>query len=55
MKILYIVKNELDKTAEAMLEQHRKDADVTIIEMTADKDYDNIVTQVFDNDKVICW
>jgi len=55
MKILYIVKNELNDTAKAMLEQHQKDAEVEVVKLAENKDYAAIIQQVFSNDKVICW
>lgn len=55
MKILYIVKSELNDTAKAMLEQHRKDAEVEVVKLAEDKAYSAIIQQVFNNDKVICW
>jgi hypothetical protein len=55
MKVLYIIKRDIDATAQGMIEQHRKDADVSIIDIRENKDYAGIVEQVFGNDKVICW
>ena len=55
MKVLYIIKSEIDSTAARMIEQHRTDADVTIIDLGTTKNYAEIIEQVFDNDKVICW
>ena len=55
MKILYIVKNALDDTATAMLEQHKRDVDVDAIMLADNKNYADIIKAVFDSDKVICW
>ena len=55
MKILYIVKTELDDTAKAMLDQHREDAEVKVVKLAENKDYASLIGEVFSHDKVICW
>lgn len=38
-----------------MIENHKKKADVTVIDMRENKNYEEIIDKVFDNDKVITW
>jgi len=55
MKVLYILKQEPDETAKKLIEEHKKAADVTVVDMRKDKDYDKIIDLVVSNDKVISW
>ena len=55
MKLLYIVKQDVDDTARKLIDTHRENADVAIIELNENKNYADIVRQVFDSDQVICW
>ena len=55
MKLLYIVKSEATETLSSMMESHKKDAEVTVINLRENKKYREIIQQVFANDKVITW
>ena len=55
MNVLYIIKRDLDDTARRLIEQHRQQADVLVIDIRETRDYDAIVKRVFSSDKVICW
>jgi hypothetical protein len=55
MKILYLVKQDLNATAKTMLEVHKKGNDVTIVDVRQNKNYDQIVDLIFSSDKVISW
>lgn len=55
MKVLYIIKRDPDATARELIERHGEQADVSIVDLRVDKDYDGIVREVFGNDRVICW
>ena len=55
MKLLYILKSEVTETLSNMLANHKKSADVTVIYMRENKNYQEIIKQVFANDKVITW
>jgi len=55
MKLLYIFKKEPSATINNMIESHKKKADVTIIDMRENKNYDEIIDKVFESDKVITW
>jgi len=55
MKILYLIKQDLDATAKKMVEVHKKGNEVTIVDVRQNKNYDQIVDHIFSNDKVISW
>ena len=55
MKVLYIIKREIDDTARKLIDQHREHTDVSIIDLSTDKNYADIVKQAFASDKVVCW
>ncbi len=55
MKILHIQKQDLDATAAKILEVHKKNNDVTIVDIRQNKNYDQIVDMIFSSDKVISW
>jgi len=55
MKILHILKTEPEAGVKAVIEEHRKYHDVTVIEMHKNKDYDLIVELMERADKVISW
>ena len=55
MKLLYIVKAEVTETLSNMLDSHKKDAEVTVVKLRENKNYKEIIQQVFANDKVITW
>jgi hypothetical protein len=55
MKILHIQKQELDATAKKILEAHKKNNEVTVVDIRKEKNYDKIVDLIFSSDKVISW
>jgi hypothetical protein len=55
MNILYVLKRESNSTLKNMIEQHKKDAEVSIIDMYKNKNYDEIIAAVANSDKVITW
>lgn len=55
MKLLYIVKSEVTETLSNMLDNHKKGAKLTVIHLRENKNYKEIIQQVFANDKIITW
>jgi hypothetical protein len=55
MKILYMQKQDLNATGKKILEVHKKNNDVTVVDVRQDKDYDRMVDLIFSSDKVISW
>ncbi len=55
MNILYIQKQDLNATGKKILETHRKQHKVTVVNLREDKDYGKIVDMIFASDKVISW
>ena len=55
MKLLYIVKSEVTETLNNMLDNHKKNAELTVIHLRENKNYKVIIQQVFSNDKIITW
>jgi len=54
MKILYIVKKELDQTGKKMLERHKASHQVTAIGL-GDKSADELLDLIDSHDKLIMW
>ena len=55
MKILYIQKQDLDVTAKKIMDLHKKEHDVTVVNLKENKNYSQIVDLIFSSDKVISW
>lgn len=55
MNILHILKNEPDTVVNAIIEEHRLEHDVTVIDLRQIKDYEAVVDLIADSDKVISW
>ncbi len=55
MKILYILKQDLDETGEKILQEHKKMAEVTVIDLRTNKNYEEIIELIEKNDKIITW
>ena len=55
MKILYILRQKADATVNTMIEVHKKTNDVKIINLSDNKNYDEIVDSITSSDKVISW
>lgn len=54
-KILYILKQDPDATAQKLISEHSKTENVRVIDLRTDKDYDKIIDMVAGSDKVITW
>ena len=55
MKILYLVRSDGGDTLDTFLKEHRKEHDVTVLQVRDLQDYDGVIDQVFAADKVISW
>ncbi len=55
MKILYILKQEPDGTLTKIMDEHKKDQEVTVVDLRENKNYDQIVDLIASSDKVISW
>lgn len=55
MKILHIIKSDRNKVTEEIIEEHKKENIVEIIDIRVNKDYDYIVSAIEKADKVISW
>jgi len=55
MKILHIVKQDLDATAKKVIEVHKAGNDVTVVNLRENKNYGQIVDLILSSDKVISW
>ena len=55
MKILYIQKLDFDDTTKKIMAVHKKDNEVTVIDVRQNKNYDQIVDLIVSSDKVISW
>ncbi len=55
MKILYLLKQDLDATGKKILDMHKKSNGVTMVDIRENKNYDQIVDLIFSNEKVISW
>lgn len=55
MKILYLIKQELDGTVKKIIDENKKKHDVTVVDIRKNKDYDNIIDLIALSDKVISW
>jgi hypothetical protein len=55
MKILYILKTEPEDSINKIIEEHKKDNHVEVINMSDDKDYNYIIELIEKADRVISW
>ncbi|MEE9524119.1 MAG: hypothetical protein V3V59_05130 [Thermodesulfovibrionales bacterium] len=55
MNILYLLKLEPDKTLSDIIEQHKKENEVQIVDIRKEKNYAQIVDLIAECDKVISW
>lgn len=55
MKVLYIIKKDMDETGRKIMESHQKDNEVTVVDIRENKNYSEIVDMIESHDKVICW
>lgn len=55
MKILYLVKKDMEGAAKNIFEEHKKSHEVTNIDIRKDKDYSKIVDLIASSDRVISY
>lgn len=55
MKILYVVKRDLDATEQKIVDEQSKSNETTLFDVRSDKDFDRLVDLVESCDKVISW
>ncbi|MBF0463620.1 MAG: hypothetical protein HQK88_04585 [Nitrospirae bacterium] len=55
MKVLYILKQDASETAKTFIEVQKKLAEVTVVDLRKDKNYDDIIDKVVASDKIITW
>ncbi|NOZ77512.1 MAG: hypothetical protein GXO65_07665 [Euryarchaeota archaeon] len=55
MKILEILKSEPDETVQKMIEVHKAEHDVKVVKLYEGADYDSLVDDIFEADKVVSW
>lgn len=55
MRVLHILKSEPEESIKKIIEEHKKDNDVKVIDMRDNKDYALIVEFIEWSDKVISW
>ncbi len=55
MKVLYILRRKQDETLKAIMEEQKKSCDVTVVELSENRDYNLLVGLIESNDRVICW
>ena len=58
MKIFYLVKkdsSELDDTVQRFIVEQKKEHEVTLANITLEKNYGHLVDMIIDADRVISW
>jgi len=55
MKILYLLRQDPDETVKRIMDMHKKDNEVTVVDIRVDKDYNQIIDLIATADKVIPW
>jgi len=55
MKILYLLKQDPDKTLKKILREHKNANEVTVVDLRKNKDYDEIIDLTMSSDRVISW
>lgn len=53
MKVLYFIKDELDGTLKAFMDEHKKAVNVTEVDIRSNKNYGEIIDLIDLSDKVI--
>jgi len=53
MTILYLLKRDPEDTLNKIMESHKKDNQVTVVDLRENKNYDQIVDFIESSDKVI--
>ncbi len=55
MKILFLTKRDLEGTGEVFLNTLGKEHDVKILDIREEKDYQRIIEEIEDAEKIISW
>jgi hypothetical protein len=56
MKVLHLVKSEPDEKTQQMIQALSAGQEVTRVDLwQADMDYDHLLAQIFEHDRVISW
>lgn len=55
MKIVYILKQDVEGTLKELMDGHRENNEVSVIDLRECKEYDRIIDLVMTGDRVICW
>jgi hypothetical protein len=55
MKILYIMKRDIDDTLKKIMDVHKQSHEVRVIDLRKNKDYKQVIELIEKNDKVISW
>lgn len=55
MKILYILKQSPDETVNSIMNEHKASNEVTVVDLKGNKNYDQVIDLIAENDKVISW
>lgn len=55
MNVLYLMKKTTDETLGKIIDEQRKEHNVTVVELGKQSDYGHIVDLVVSCDKVISW
>jgi len=55
MKILYLIKEQPDETTKKIMQLQAEGNEVLTIDLRSEKDYDRIVEEIVNSDKVITW
>ncbi len=55
MKLIYVIKQDMDPTLQAILETQKKQHEVEIIDLGEEIDYDLVIDKIASCDKVISW
>lgn len=53
MTILYLLKKDPGETLKEIIDEHKKNHDVTVVDIRENKNYDEIVELIASSDKVI--
>lgn len=55
MKILYLLKQDPDDTLSKIMEVHRRNHEVIVIDLRSENDYDDVIARIEEADKIISW
>jgi hypothetical protein len=54
VKILYILKQNPDETLNKFMDEHRKDNEISVVDIRENKDYKQVIQFIESHDRVIC-